>query len=78
MRKFIRRFALWLGVVTEYHVSATYSQDSHIGFSTMSLTVAIKPWLHGDNYKELVEFVNKEATRPSSTPTITSITKLGL
>lgn len=78
MRKFVRRFALWFGVNTDYHVSATYNQDSHVGWSIVSLQLTIRPWLHRDNYRELVDAVNKEATRPSSTPSITSITKLGL
>jgi hypothetical protein len=78
MRKLLRRVAHWLGITTSYHVAATYQQDSHVGFSVLAITVTMRPWLHADNYNELVEFIKNQATRPASTPSITSITKLGI
>ena len=78
MRKLLRRFAHWLGYTTSYHVSATYQQDSHVGFSVLAMTVTMRPWLHVDNYTELVNYIKSEATRPASTPSITSVTKLGI
>lgn len=59
-------------------MSATYQQDSHVGFSVISMTVTMRPWLHIDNYMELVNYIKSEATRPASTPSITSVTKLGI
>lgn len=78
MKAFIRKVAKTLGWSTCYHVSATYPRDSHVGFSVISLTVTVKPWIHSDNYREVVDFVEAKADRPSSTPSIISITKLGL
>ena len=42
------------------------------------MTVTMRPWLHIDNYMELVNYIKSEATRPASTPSITSVTKLGI
>lgn len=38
----------------------------------------MRPWIHVDNYAELMDFIKREATRPASAPSITSITKLGI
>ena len=73
----LRRLARALGWSTSYHVAATYNRDSHIGFSVISMTVSVRPWLHADNYSELVAYVKTQAERPVGTPSITSITKLG-
>ena len=78
VKKTIRKVAYMLGFVTEYHVAAIYNRDSHFGFSIISLQLSIRPWLHKDNYQELVDYVNEKATNPSSTPSITSITRLGI
>jgi len=77
MKNVLRRLAKRLGWNAAYHVAATYTRDSHVGFSTISMTVTVRPWLHVDNYKELVEYVHGECGERASKPTITSITKLG-
>lgn len=78
MRNTLRRVAHWLGWKTSYHVVALYQQDSHMSTSTLSMTVTLKPWLHIDNYRELVEYLHTQATRSTpAMPVITSITKLG-
>ena len=77
MRKQIRAAARWLGFFSVYHVCADYQRDSHIGTSTISMTVRVRPWLHEDNYRELMEYVESQAHRPAKMPSITSITKLG-
>jgi hypothetical protein len=76
-RNTLRRVAHWFGWSTDYHVAATYTIDSHIGFRTISLTVKIRPWLHRDNYLELVDYIHSECEKRATRPTITSITKLG-
>lgn len=77
MKKFLRWLGRKCGVSTWYHVAAIYQQDSHIGSSVMSLTCRVTPWLHEDNYRELVNYVKSQAERPTTTPSITSITRLG-
>jgi hypothetical protein len=77
MRKLLRRLASLIGWRTSYHVAATYQQDSHVGWSVLSMTCEVTPWLHADNYAELMDYVKAKATRPASMPTITSITRLG-
>lgn len=78
MRKTLRRVARRLGIATTYHVAALYHQDSHMSTSTLSMTVTLLPWLHADNYRELIEYLHTQATRPTKEmPVITSITKLG-
>lgn len=76
-RRALRRLAHALGWSTSYHVAATYNRDSHVGFSVISMTVSVRPWLHADNYSELVDYVKTQADRIVGTPSITSITKLG-
>ena len=66
-----------LGWSTDYHVAATYTSDNHIGLSTIALTVSMRPWLHRDNYRALMEYVQSECDQPNAMPTITSVTKLG-
>lgn len=77
MKTMIRRFAKWVGWSTTYHVAAQYNRDSHIGWSVISLTINVSPWIHRENYKEIVDFVGSEAEKIVGSPTITSITKLG-
>lgn len=77
VKQILRSVARRLGWKTSYHVAATYNRDSHIGFSVISLTVDMLPWLHTDNYKELVDYVETQADRIVGKPTITSITRLG-
>lgn len=75
MRKLIRTVAKRLGVKTGYHVSAEFKiADGH---ATISMTVTVTPWIHVDNYKDLVDYVHTKATGAEATPTITSITRLG-
>jgi hypothetical protein len=79
MNKLIRWLAKRAGVATDYHVAALYTQDGHMGTSTLSMTVTLRPWLHRDNYRELVEYLHTQATRATpAMPVITSITKLGV
>lgn len=78
MKKFIRWAARKLGMVTWYHVSAVYRQDSHMGTTAVSLLCGMKPWLHDENHAEMTKWVESQVVRPASTPVITSITKLGL
>lgn len=78
IRSAIRRAAKALGVKTTYHVCATYTQDSHMGTTVIAMTATVTPWLHEDNYRELVDFMKASATRPVDTPCIASITKLGI
>ncbi len=78
MKNLIRKIAKLAGMATDYHVAAMYWQDSHMSSTTMSMTVTLRPWLHSDNYMELIDFLHKQATRPTADmPVITSITKLG-
>lgn len=77
MKNAIRRIAKLLGWATCYHVSAIYNQDSHISTVNISMTVTVRPWIHDDNYKDVVEYVHSRSERPASIPVITSITKLG-
>ena len=76
-RHLLRRAAYALGWATDYHVAATYNRDSYVGISVISMTVSVRPWLHSDNYRDLVEHVHSHAVRPAGPPTITSVTKLG-
>lgn len=78
MRKLIRRLAALIGYTTSYHVSATYSRDSHVGFSSLSMTVNVCPWIHRDNYTDVVAYVKKQATGCVGDPVISSITNLGI
>jgi hypothetical protein len=77
VRHALRRMACALGWSTSYHVAATYNRDSHVGFSVVSMTVSVRPWLHADNYRDLVAYVQSQAVRPMGPPNITSVTKLG-
>ena len=43
----------------------------------MSLTCGMRPWLHSDNYSELVAYVKTQADNKTATPNIVSITRLG-
>lgn len=78
MRKLLRWLGRVFGVATWYQVSATYRQDSHTGTSIVSLTCRVTPWLHNDNYNDLLRYVESQATRPASMPVITNISKLGV
>lgn len=41
------------------------------------MTCVVKPWLHADNYRELIDYVAGKCPEAKSTPCITSITRLG-
>lgn len=78
LRRLVRWLATKAGWRTSYHVAATYPLSDHLGYGTMSLTVAVRPWIHRDNYRSLVEYLREQASGCKGTPNITSITKLGL
>lgn len=78
MRTAIRKFARWIGWSTTYHVAGTYTMEAHTGWSTISLVLTVRPWINEETYREVVEYVKSKAINPTTTPTITSITKLGL
>lgn len=79
MKNFIRSIAKAIGIKTNYHVACLYSRDSHVSTITMSSTVTVKPWLHPDNYIEIVKCLHEEAIRPTKEmPIIVSITKIGI
>ena len=76
-----RRLLRWtgrkLGLVTWYHVTATYPVSG--GKAALSLTCSVRPWLHHDNFLDLVEYVDSQAgTEKGGKPNIVSLTRLGL
>lgn len=77
VRKVLRAIARDMGVSTSYHVAARY-HTTGMHQADMSMTCRIIPWLHSDNYKDLVAYIASQATNSTETPCITSITKLGL
>lgn len=78
MRKLLRKVAKRLGMSTWYHVAAVYQQDSHIGSATISMICRISPWVNDANYTDLVEYVKSKSTGATATPSIVSVTKLGV
>jgi hypothetical protein len=48
------------------------------GSATMSCTLSVRPWLHSDNFSELVDFMKTQASYKNETPAIVSITRLGV
>jgi hypothetical protein len=77
MRTLIRWLAAKAGYSTSYHVAATYNRDSHVVYSILSMTVSVRPWIHRDNYADLVAYVKTQATGCVGEPNITGLTKLG-
>jgi hypothetical protein len=77
MRTLLRWIGRKLGVRTWYHVSATYPLSGG-GSATMSCTLSVRPWLHSDNFSELVDFMKTQASYKNETPAIVSITRLGV
>lgn len=75
MRKLLRWIGRHCGITTWYHIAATYPLPN--GSATMSLTCAMRPWLHSDNYSDLVAYVKTQADSKTTTPNIVSITRLG-
>lgn len=73
LRSAVRRIAEAIGVKTAYHVVATWPIGGG-GQATGSTTVWVKPWVHPDNYAELMGVFDTGDQKPN----ITSITKLGL
>ena len=73
LRTAARQIAKSIGIATNYHVAwvVTIPAGSAIG----SMTVTMRPWLHIDNYHDLVEYIRDEQ-KSETRPTITSITKL--
>jgi hypothetical protein len=79
MRKIIRILAKTLGFKRSYQVAATYVKSGQTnGWSTVSLIVTMRPWLHVDNYKDLVQYVEESSDSPSYTPVIINISRLGV
>jgi hypothetical protein len=81
MKKMIRNIAKKLGVKTYYHFSATYARDSHTGFSISAGILGVRPWLHLDNYEEMVSEIRSDLENQGVKLTqirLTNITKLGL
>ena len=75
MRTLLRWIGRKCGLGTWYHVAATYPLPS--GYATMSLTCSVRPWLHADNYPELVAYVATQAGADGVKPNIVSLTRLG-
>jgi hypothetical protein len=75
MRTLLRWMGSKLGMVTWYHISATYPLPN--GHATMSLTCSVRPWLHVENYPELVAYVATQAHVAGAKPNIICITRLG-
>jgi hypothetical protein len=74
----VRLIAEKIGVKTAYHVAALYKSAKHQpGWSATSMPLTISPWLHEDNYMELVEYVKARCDDPIGRPVITSVTKIG-
>ena len=73
LRTAARQIAKTIGIAKNYHVAwvVTIPAGSAIG----SMTVTMRPWLHIDNYHDLVEHILGEQ-KSEARPTITSITKL--
>lgn len=78
MRILIRKLAAFLGIRTTYHVAAMYTHEDLKSSCTGAMTVTITPWVHCDNYHDIVSFVQSSFEGCKDKPTITSITKLGI
>jgi hypothetical protein len=63
-------------MTTWYHVAAIYPIEGG-GWATLSCTCSVRPWLHHDNYQDLVAYVQTQADNKSVTPNVVSITRLG-
>ena len=75
MRILLRWIGRKCGMTTWYHIAAMYPLPN--GSATMSMTCEVRPWLHSDNYQELVAYVKAQADSTTTTPNIVSITRLG-
>lgn len=75
MRKLLRWICQRCGLVTWYHVAATYPLPN--GYATVSFTCWVRPWLHADNYQDLEALVAARAQTTSVKPNILSLTRLG-
>lgn len=78
VKEIIRKIFASMGRSETYHVSASYIPKGNSGLAITSMTVKVTPWLHEDNYCQLIEFVKTKCNDVDGSPTITSITKLGL
>ena len=76
MRTLLRWIGRKLGMTTWYHIAATYPLGGG-GYATLSCTCGIAPWLHHENYQDLVAYVKTQADNKAATPNIVSITRLG-
>ncbi len=77
MKKLIRFVCEKLGFSTSYIVSATWTRSDG-SFSTLTYTCTIYPWLHVDNYQQLLEHTQKESKQNKVMPNIIEVTKLGI
>lgn len=74
----LRKLAYALGWRTTYHVSAVYrSQKSPGGWSIVSTTIRVRPWVNSDNWTDVVEYMASVAESPISHPNIISLDKIG-
>jgi hypothetical protein len=64
-----------LGVKTAYVVNATWP-CSNGQFLKLTYTCEIIPWLHSENFKELVENTQKQTKQDGAIPNITSTTHM--
>lgn len=78
MKHLIRKIAAFLGIRTTYHVAAMYTHKILKSSCNGAMTVTVTPWIHVNNYSDIVIFVQSSFDGCEDKPTITSITKLGI
>ena len=74
MRKVFRWVCVKFGLKMWYYITATYPTAG--GYATISCTCSVAPWLHNDNFSELVEYIKTQANSNTVTPNIVNITRL--
>jgi len=72
MRKLFRWIAGKCGMETDYHIYAIN------GTSYISFTCTVSPWLHEENYSDLIEYAGNLVENKKGRVAIASITKLGI
>jgi len=75
MSNLLRRLARACGLKTWYLVTATYPIGG--GYGTVTCTCSVAPWLHIDNYPDLLAYVKTQASSSAATPNIIGVTRLG-
>lgn len=76
MAKLIRDIAKIIGIKTVYHISAIAQTDK--GQITISLNLAVSPWMHADNFSDVMFRVSQTMPNTQTQACITSITRLGI